>query len=67
VGSRLLKKPISGVLASLRGSAYRLGKRLFTQAMGGRVKKLRLASSLAAALLNRLFEYPEGMLVSAPN
>jgi len=32
------KKPASGVLASLRGSTYGLGKRLFIQAMGGRVK-----------------------------
>ena len=37
--SRLLKKSASGVLASLRGSAYRLGKRLFTQAMGSPVKR----------------------------
>ena len=41
--SRMLKKSASGVLASLRGSAYR---------------SVRLASSLAAALLNGLFEHP---------
>ena len=41
--SRMLKKSASGVLASLRGSAYR---------------SVRLASSLAAALLDDLFEHP---------
>jgi hypothetical protein len=39
----MLKKSVSGVLASLRGSTYR---------------SVRLASSLAAALLNGLFEHP---------
>ncbi len=39
----MLKKSASGVLASLRGSTYR---------------SVRLASSLAAALLNDLFEHP---------
>jgi len=39
----MLKKTASGVLASLRGSTYR---------------SVRLASSLAAALLNGLFEHP---------
>ena len=34
----MLKKPASCVLASFRGSTYGLGKRLFRQAMGGRVK-----------------------------
>jgi hypothetical protein len=41
--SRMLKKSASGVLASLRGSTYR---------------SVRLASSLAAALLDGLFEHP---------
>ena len=41
--SRMLKKSASGVLASLRGSTYR---------------SVRLASSLAAALLDSLFEHP---------
>ena len=36
--SRMLKKSASGVLASLRGSPYGLGKRLLRQATGGRVK-----------------------------
>ena len=36
--SRMRKKTASGVLASLRGSPYGPGKRLFIQAMGGRVK-----------------------------
>jgi hypothetical protein len=41
--SRMLKKSSSFVLASLRGSTYR---------------SVRLASSLAAALLDGLFEHP---------
>src|SRR3990172_6425224 len=41
--SRMLKKSASFVLASLRGSTYR---------------SVRLASSLAAALLDDLFEHP---------
>jgi len=41
--SRLLKKSASSVLASLRGSTYR---------------SVRLASSLAAALLDGHFEHP---------
>ncbi|OQW31444.1 MAG: hypothetical protein A4E20_03935 [Nitrospira sp. SG-bin2] len=41
--SRMLKKSASGVLASLRGSTYR---------------SVRLASSLAAALLDGHFEHP---------
>jgi hypothetical protein len=40
----MLKKSASGVLASLRGSTYR---------------SVRLASSLAVALLDGLFEHPE--------
>ena len=47
----MLKKSASGVLASLRGSTYR---------------SVRLASSLAAALLDSLFEHPEVTLASAP-
>jgi hypothetical protein len=43
----MLKKSVSGVLASLRGSTYR---------------SVRLASSLAAALLDSLFEHPEVIL-----
>jgi len=39
----MLKKSASGVLASLRGSTYR---------------SVRLASLLAAALLDSLFEHP---------
>src|SRR5882672_9614792 len=42
-GNRMLKKSVSGVLASLRGSTYR---------------SVRLASSLAAALPDGLFEHP---------
>ena len=41
--SRMLKKSASGVLAALRGSTY---------------QAVRLASSLAAALLGGLFEHP---------
>jgi len=44
--SRMLKKSASGVLASRRGSTYR---------------RVRLASSLAAALLDGLFEHPDAM------
>jgi hypothetical protein len=46
----MLKKSASGVLASLKGSTYR---------------SVRLASSLAAALLDRLFEHPENFQASA--
>jgi hypothetical protein len=42
----MLKKSASGVLASLRGSTYR---------------RVRLASSLAAALLDGLFEHPASL------
>ncbi len=45
--SRMLKKSASGVLAALRGSTYR---------------SVRLASSLAAALLNGHFEHPAVVL-----
>ena len=41
----MLKKSASGVLASLRGSTYQC---------------VRLTSSLAAALLDSLFEHPAG-------
>jgi len=41
----MLKKSASDVLASLRGSTYR---------------SVRLAASLAAALLDSLFEHPTG-------
>ena len=55
----MLKKSASVVLTSLRGSTYGLGKRLFRLAMGGVGKNsLRFASSLAAALLDGLFEHP---------
>jgi len=50
----MLKKSASSVLSSLRGSTYR---------------NVRLASSLAAALLDGLFEHPEviPMLVQSEN
>jgi len=47
----MLKKIASRVLASLRGSTYR---------------NVRLASSLAAALLDSHFEHPEVLLALAP-
>jgi hypothetical protein len=50
--NRMLKKTASGVLASLRDSTYR---------------SVRLASSLAAALLDGLFEHPEAMLALRPS
>jgi hypothetical protein len=49
--SRMLKKSASFVLASLRDSTYR---------------SVRLTSSLAAALLDGLFEHPAALLPSAP-
>jgi hypothetical protein len=45
----MLKKSASGVLASFRGSTYR---------------SVRLASSLAAALLDSLFEHPDDLSAS---
>jgi hypothetical protein len=47
----MLKKSASGVLASLKGSTYR---------------SVRLASSLAAVLLDDIFEHPDAMLTSTP-
>jgi hypothetical protein len=47
----MLKKAASSVLASLRGSTYR---------------SVRLASSLAAALLDDLFEPPAGVFSYCP-
>jgi hypothetical protein len=47
----MLKKSASGVLASLRGSTYR---------------SVRLASSLAAALLDGHFEHPVVVTLSEP-
>jgi hypothetical protein len=44
----MLKKPASGVLASFRGSTY---------------QGVRLASSLAATLLDGLFEHPARKLL----
>jgi hypothetical protein len=41
----MLKKSASGIVASLRGSTY---------------QSVRLISSLAAALLDSLFEHPAG-------
>jgi hypothetical protein len=48
----MLKKPASIVLTSFRGSTYR---------------SVRLASSLAAALLVGLFEHPEVFEAVAPS
>jgi hypothetical protein len=47
----MLKKSASGVLALLRSSTYR---------------SVRLASSLAAALLDGHFEHPATLTLSAP-
>jgi hypothetical protein len=47
----MLKKSASYVLASLRGSTY---------------QSVRLASSLAAALPDSLFEHPDVILALAP-
>jgi hypothetical protein len=51
LSNRMLKKSASGVLASLRGSTYR---------------SVRLASSLAAALLDGHFEHPAVLTSSEP-
>ena len=51
MSSRMLKKSASFVLASLRGSTYR---------------SVRLASSLAVALLDGHFEHPAALVPSAP-
>ncbi|MDO8354996.1 MAG: hypothetical protein Q7U76_01220 [Nitrospirota bacterium] len=48
----MLKKTASGVLASRRGSQ--------------RTTRVRLASSLAAVLLDGLFEHPEVIGISLP-
>jgi len=48
----MLKQSASSVLASLRGSTYR---------------SVRLASSLAAALLDGLFEHSEAIGASVPH
>jgi len=45
----MLKKSASAILASLRGSTYR---------------SVRLASSLAVALLDSLFEHPAAIVTS---
>jgi len=47
----MLKKSANGVLASFRGSTYR---------------SVRLASSLAAALLDGFFEHPAWVFSSCP-
>jgi len=47
----MLKKSASGVIAALSDSTYR---------------SVRLAASLAAALLDSLFEHPEVILALAP-
>jgi len=49
------KKSASGVLASLRGSTYGLGKRLFTQAMGRRVNKVYVRHFARCGLAGRRF------------
>ena len=48
--SRMLKKFASCVHASLKGSTYGLGKRLFRQAMGGRVEKYTIHLSARCGL-----------------
>jgi CHAT domain-containing protein len=61
--SRMLKKAASFVLASLGGSTYGLGKRLFPQTMGGRVKTVyasppRSLRPRRTAFLNFLRAFP---------
>jgi hypothetical protein len=77
-GNRMLKKSASGVLASLRGSTLKRTRR--SETLAGLIRSPRpilrvnghtkcgtylLASSLAAALLDRLFEHPENFQASA--
>jgi hypothetical protein len=74
----MLKKSASGVLASLRGSTRVFRK---SEALEGLIRSPRsilgandptkcgaylLASSLAAALLDDLFEHPETIVTSPP-
>jgi hypothetical protein len=74
----MLKKPASSVLASLRGSTLRGTPRIF-EILKGLIRSPRfiarangytkcgpylLATSLAAALLDSLFEHPEALLTS---
>jgi len=67
----MLKKSASGVLASLRGSEVLEGifrsPRSILRANGHtKCGRYLLASSLAAALLDSLFEHPVALLPSAP-
>jgi hypothetical protein len=77
--SRMLKKSASGVLASLRGSTLRGTPRIF-EILKGLIRSPRfiakangytkcgpylLASSLAAALLDGLFDHPATILTAA--
>jgi hypothetical protein len=66
----MLKKSASGVLASLRGSEALEGifrsPRSILRANGHtKCGWYLLASSLAAALLDSLFEHPESIVISA--
>ncbi|MCC2641058.1 MAG: hypothetical protein K0S45_1471 [Nitrospira sp.] len=57
----MLKKAASFVLAALRGSTYRVWeKRLSRQARGGRVRRARLAFSLAPVLPGRGASWRQG-------
>jgi hypothetical protein len=77
----MLKKPASFVLASLRGTTLKGTPRIF-EILKGLIRSPRflarangytkcgsylLDPSLAAALLNGLFEHPESLLISAPS
>jgi len=79
--SRMLKKSASGVLALLRGSTYRggsLGYRNHWRGISVRQDQFKgrtahtkcglylIASSLAAALLDDLFEHPASVCCSCP-
>jgi hypothetical protein len=71
MSSRMLKKSASGVLASLKGSEAPEGISLSPRSIpraNGHTKCgwYLLAFSLAAALLDGLFEHPETILTSAP-
>jgi hypothetical protein len=71
MSSRMLKTPASGVLASFRNlealeGLFRSPRSILRANGYTKCGGYLLASSLAAALLDGLFEHPEAMLTSTP-
>ena len=69
---RMLKKSASGVLASLRGSEvledmFRSPRSILRANGYTKCGWYLLASLLAAALLDSIFDHPATMLISAPS